>query len=322
MTMKPGDALDGAQWDAVEEATELIQEGQFQNALYVLREVVRADGRNPYAFYFMGVALYELGQLEPARDAYRAAVVLAPSYVGARGSLAQVLRRLGDNRAAIREAREALHLRADDPDALHAAGMAHAALDQRSEARRYLEAFLRTKPELEAAQEARLSLATLDRGQGPIDIDLALVADDLGLGEQGVGAAVAVAEGGGEHEQGRLLLGGELAVDADGADGQLQGGRALGGLAQDVGQHGDAAGDAVVGEHLLVGAKQLVDGLVGGLALREVDDDLDEVGHLGRLGLLVGGQHQPDGVHHRGHLLGRQLAGVSAGRLRHVRSRA
>ncbi|RYE95031.1 MAG: tetratricopeptide repeat protein [Myxococcales bacterium] len=165
-------ALDAAHWDAVEEATELIQEGQFQNALYVLREVVRADGRNPYAYYFMGVALYELAQLEPARDAYRAAVRLAPSYVGARGSLAQVLRRLGDHRGAIREAREGLNLRPDDPDSLHAAGMAHAALDHRSEARRYLEAFLRTKPEVEAAQEARLSLASLDRGMGPIDIDL------------------------------------------------------------------------------------------------------------------------------------------------------
>ena len=172
MTNTPGTgSLDGAHWDAVEEATELIQEGQHQEALYALREVLRADNRNPYAFYFMGVALYELAQLEAARDAYRAAVRLAPSYVGARGSLAQVLRRLGDNRGAINESREALRLKPDDPDALHAAGMAHAALGHRSEAARYLEAFLRTKPELESAQEARLSLDLLSRGQGPVDVD-------------------------------------------------------------------------------------------------------------------------------------------------------
>ncbi|MCS6900726.1 MAG: tetratricopeptide repeat protein [Myxococcales bacterium] len=170
MALTPEEQLDRAHWEAVEEVAEVLQEGQFHQALYLLRDVVRVDRKNPYVYYFMGIAFYELGQLEEARDAFRAAVKIAPGYIGARGSLAQVLRRLRDYRGAITEGKATLALRKDDPDALHALGMAYAALGQRSEARRYLEAFLRSRPEYEATQEAQLVLQLLERGHGPIEL--------------------------------------------------------------------------------------------------------------------------------------------------------
>jgi len=169
MVLTPEEEQDRARWEAVEEIAELLQESQYQQALYLVRDAAKKDPGNPYIFYFMGVALYELSMLEPARDAFRAAVKLSPRYIGARGALAQVLRRLRDFRGAIAEGKEALKISPDDPDALHAIGMSHAAQGHRSEAQRYLEAYLRTKPELEAAQEARLALDLIEKGHGPVE---------------------------------------------------------------------------------------------------------------------------------------------------------
>ena len=171
MSPDPIDPRDAAQWTAVEDATELIHEGKYQDALTLLRDLVKADRENPYAFYFTGVALYEIGQLEPARDAFRAAVRVKPGYVGARGSLAETLRMLKDHRAAIREAELTLRIAPADPDALHAAGLSHAALGDRASAAHYIERFLDTKPELEPAQEARQILALLRMGDGPLEMD-------------------------------------------------------------------------------------------------------------------------------------------------------
>ncbi len=170
MTERP-DPEDAARWDAVEEATELLHEGRYRDALYVLRDAAKADPRNPYAYHFMGVALYELGELEPSRDAYRAATRLAPSYLGARINLSHTLRMLNDTRGAIAEAQVALRLAPDDGDVFYAVGRAHAAAGNRSAAKLYLEAFLKTKPELEPAFEARQILATLGGGTGPIDFE-------------------------------------------------------------------------------------------------------------------------------------------------------
>src|SRR5262249_27409700 len=153
---------DARHWAEVEEATELLHEERFQDALYLLRDVIKANPKNPYAYYFLGIALFETAQPEAARDAYRAAVRLSPDYLGARVALSHVLRMLGDLRGAIAEAEEALRRSPEDADALHAAGLAHAARGDNQAARRYLSAFLTKNPEFEAATEVRAILETLE----------------------------------------------------------------------------------------------------------------------------------------------------------------
>jgi Tfp pilus assembly protein PilF len=160
-TTRP-EAADHAHWDAVEEATELLHEERYHEALVALREVLRKDPQNPYAFYFLGVALYESGELEASRDAYRACLKLAPQHLGARVALCHVLRAFGDLRESIREGMAALSQSPGDPDALHAVGLAYLARGDDAAARRYLEAFLATKPEFEVATEVRATLATLE----------------------------------------------------------------------------------------------------------------------------------------------------------------
>ena len=119
---------DDKHWEAVESATELLVEGKLREGLEELRRVIEADPRNPYAYHFMATALFELQQLEPARDAYQAALRLAPDYLAARVALAHVLRLLGQPRAALAQANEALRRFPKDAAALHAAGLASAAI--------------------------------------------------------------------------------------------------------------------------------------------------------------------------------------------------
>ncbi len=152
-----------AQWDAVEEAAELLHEERFQEALLALREALKADPRNPYGYYFLGLTLFEIGELEPARDAYRAALKLSPGYLGARVALSHVLRTLGDLREAIREGVEALTQTPGDSDALHAVGLAYLARGDTAAARKYLTAFLDARPEYETACEVQALLGNLDQ---------------------------------------------------------------------------------------------------------------------------------------------------------------
>jgi tetratricopeptide (TPR) repeat protein len=164
---------DQGHWDAVEEAAELLQEDRYADALVELREVLAKDSANPYAYYFLGVAFYEVHNLEGARDAYRAALRLEPAYLGARVALSHVLRELGDVVGALGQAREALRRFPEDADALHAAGLANAAKGDRPAARRQLAAFLDTKPEVEVDAEVRSILEMLGLGDDdePLEVE-------------------------------------------------------------------------------------------------------------------------------------------------------
>jgi tetratricopeptide (TPR) repeat protein len=158
------EARDHAHWDAVEEATEMLHAERFADALVLLRDVLREDAANPYAYHFLGVALYETGEIEAARDAYRACLRLAPSHLGSRIALSHVLRGLGDQNAALSEAHAALELAPEDGDALHAIGLAHLARGDRAAARRYLTAFLASRPEFEVQVEVQVILDSLEDG--------------------------------------------------------------------------------------------------------------------------------------------------------------
>jgi Flp pilus assembly protein TadD len=161
---------DGQKWAAVEEASELLHEERFREALAELRRVLESDPKNAYAYYLLGIGFFEIGEIEPARDAYAACLRLAPAHLGARVALCHVQRMLGDTRAALREGMAALSQAPGDPDALHALGLVHHARGEEVSARKYLEAFLATGPELEVALETRALLATLE-GEPPDEDD-------------------------------------------------------------------------------------------------------------------------------------------------------
>lgn len=162
---------DAAHWALVEEATELLHEERYKEALEALRDIVRADPTNSYAFFFLGQALYETGEIEASRDAYRATLKLAPHHLGARVALTHVLRKLGETREAVKEGHVALEQAPSDGDVLYALGLAYLARADNVSARRYLEAFLRASPELETRIEVEGLLQTMDGGRPPASND-------------------------------------------------------------------------------------------------------------------------------------------------------
>jgi len=149
---------DAKNWEEVEDIAEVLHEGRFRDALLLLRAVLKSNAKNPYAFHLLGIALYEIGEVEAARDAYKAALASAPNHLGARVHLSHVLRELGDHKGAIKEGMEALRRFPDDADALHAIGLAYHARGDFAAARKYLESFLATNPEFEVASEVRVLL--------------------------------------------------------------------------------------------------------------------------------------------------------------------
>lgn len=156
--------LNSEHWDAVEHAVDLLHEERFRDALECLRDVLSKDNQNPYAFFFLGQGFYEVGEIEPARDAYRACLKLAPKHLGARVALCHVLRKLGDCRDAIKQGMIALEQAPADSDALYAVGLAYLARGEDPAARRYLEAFLKTKPEFEVRLEVEALLSQINPG--------------------------------------------------------------------------------------------------------------------------------------------------------------
>lgn len=161
----PRTEQDHAHWDAVEEATEMLHAEAWHDALVELKGVLRRDPQNPYAYYYLGVAFFESGEVEAARDAYRACLRVAPEHLGGRVALSHVLRTLGDADGALKEGLAALDKSPEDGEALHAIGLAHLARGEKPAARRYLTAFLASRPEFEVQVEVQAILDSL--GDGP-----------------------------------------------------------------------------------------------------------------------------------------------------------
>lgn len=168
---KDAEKLQGEKWAAVEEAAELLHEERFREALSELRTVLGSDPKNAYAYYFLGIAFFEIGETEASRDAYAACLKLAPAHLGARVALCHVLRMLGDTRGALREGMAALSQAPGDADALYALGLVYHARGEPAAARRYLEAFLATGPEFEVALETRALLASIEGEESTVDED-------------------------------------------------------------------------------------------------------------------------------------------------------
>ena len=146
---------------AVEEAAELLNEERYFEALAALKDALLVDPRNGYAFFFTGVALFECGQIEGARDAYQACIRVSPKHLGARVALSHVLRKLGAHREAIKAGTAALEQAPGEGDALYAVGMAYYARGDLGAAERYLAAFLQADPEFEVKVEVEAILGRI-----------------------------------------------------------------------------------------------------------------------------------------------------------------
>jgi tetratricopeptide (TPR) repeat protein len=168
------DPMHAAQWDAVEEASELLREGDRDGALRELRAIVDRDPRNAYAHFFLGAAHFEAGEFEDARAAYAQAHTHAPGYLGAVVGLGHALRMLGQLEEATRMGEQALAMGTDpagDPDAHFLLALTLAARGDKARAASHVEAFLASNPEVEARYDAEALLQTLQGRAKPLEED-------------------------------------------------------------------------------------------------------------------------------------------------------
>ncbi|MDH3200061.1 MAG: tetratricopeptide repeat protein [Myxococcales bacterium] len=140
-------------WEAAEEGMELLHAGEIDQAVAELLRVAREDSHNEYAFHFLGHAYFQKEAYPEALKSYIEALRLAPEYVGAMIGAGQALRMMGEYDRAIRMGQRVLQKDQDDSDALFLVGAAHFQKGENQAAKRYLERYLETGPELEVALE-------------------------------------------------------------------------------------------------------------------------------------------------------------------------
>lgn len=144
-----------AHWETAQEGAELLREGEREQAIAWLSELLTREPQNEYAHFFLGSAYYELEQYDRALKCYVAALSLVPSYVGAMVHAGHSLRMLGRYREAVRMAHQVLARAPHDPDALFLIGACSFAVGDDAKAKVHLEQFLHTNPELEVATEVQ-----------------------------------------------------------------------------------------------------------------------------------------------------------------------
>ena len=155
---------DETKWDAVEEAVEMLQTGDVEDAVTALSAAAQEEPDNEYVHFFLGQAWFEKKSYDKALACYVRALELKPRYPGAMIAAGHTLRMLGDHQRAMRMGQQALALNKDDPDALYLLGVVHFQRGEEPQARLMLERFLETGPEIEVALEVEGMLQTL-RGE-------------------------------------------------------------------------------------------------------------------------------------------------------------
>jgi tetratricopeptide (TPR) repeat protein len=154
-------ADDNEAWDAAQEGAELVAEGDNEAAVKTLSALVTEQPNNEYAYFYLGCALYELGEYARALKAYVKALSLVPTYTGAMIHAGHTLRMLGRYDEAMRMGAQVLARAPNDPDALFLIGSSCFASGLDAKAIEYLTRFLHTDPELEVATEVEGMLQTL-----------------------------------------------------------------------------------------------------------------------------------------------------------------
>jgi hypothetical protein len=98
-----------------QEAWEAAERSQFDLAVRIIKRAVELNPSNPVLWHDQGTLLLEVGQDEPAAQAFQAVIQLAPSFAEAYASLAAIRVRQGKVEQAVALQREAARHAPDSP---------------------------------------------------------------------------------------------------------------------------------------------------------------------------------------------------------------
>lgn len=137
--------------DKFERGKRLLQQGDIQGALPLLRDATQSRKKDADAWRYYGLALNRAGHAKDARKAFEKALKLRPEDASTRTGLAYSLLLLGKPRDAEREARRALSLAPRMGEARYIIGILRYREEKFAEAAEEAEAALHDQPDLTAA---------------------------------------------------------------------------------------------------------------------------------------------------------------------------
>jgi tetratricopeptide (TPR) repeat protein len=142
----------------LDEAIELEDQGELENAIACYRLILAHDGPTAELCFQLAELLYRQGDLSAACERYFMAVEMDSHFVEARANLGCVLTELGQHELAVAVFKGALELHTDYSDVHHHLAQVLDDLGRAEEARNHWERFLNLTPNSPWAQEARKRL--------------------------------------------------------------------------------------------------------------------------------------------------------------------
>ena len=133
---------------------------QFDAALKYYKKALEINPDYAEAYYNMGIALKDNGDLDAAIDSYKKALEIKPDYVGAYFNTGNILKDTGDLEAAIDSYKKALEIKPDYAEAYNNVGIALEDKGDLEEAINSYKKALEIKPDYAEARENLILLLT------------------------------------------------------------------------------------------------------------------------------------------------------------------
>ena len=137
--------LDPSQ-DQVQSLISLYDQGNFQQALKLAKNLVQQYPKSALLFNFQGAALERLGQFDQSIEAFNKALAIKPDYVEAHYNLGNTLKRYGKLDEAIQAYQKSLAIKPDYAEANYKIGNVHKQLGKMDEAIQAYQKALAIKP--------------------------------------------------------------------------------------------------------------------------------------------------------------------------------
>ena len=133
---------------------------QFDSAIKYYKKALEIKPDYAEAYYNMGIALKDNGDLDAAIDSYKKALEINPDYVGAYFNTGNILKDRGDLEAAIDSYKKALEIKPDNAEAYNNIGLTLKDKGDLEEAINSYKKALEINPDYFEAQENLISLLT------------------------------------------------------------------------------------------------------------------------------------------------------------------
>lgn len=153
----------GASPLSFDEARREHQAGNAETAVPLYRQYLLAEPNNAQAWYLLGAALTQLGQLDEARGSLRQATSVNPRHAEAHNHLGVVLAQQASVDEAISSFRRALELKPDNSEILNNLGLALLRQDKASDAIAIFQRALEVRPD-DAKARHNLNRALREQG--------------------------------------------------------------------------------------------------------------------------------------------------------------